>query len=329
MSAPGPAARKPPKKRRRSKDKGPLRQWAEFALALSALALVRGLPYWACRALAAAAGEAIFWLAPRRRRVARLNLRIAFPGMDEGERSRTARASCRSFVLTGLEGVKFLYRYDAEKARAYALRMVEGAEELLGRARALHDEARGCVFVTPHLGNWEFLLHAATLAGIPLVTVVRPLDNARLEKYLFGMRAGSGQEVLSKREALFHLRTALRRGRSVAILADQHAGKRGMEVPFFGRPASTTTAPAALAVHFQRPIVLAACLRRGGGLGHRARLGEPLWPDPAADSLAEIARLTAALNAQMEGFIRQAPEQYLWIHDRWKLLRGRGGSGQA
>ncbi|OGL60874.1 MAG: hypothetical protein A3J27_09465 [Candidatus Tectomicrobia bacterium RIFCSPLOWO2_12_FULL_69_37] len=329
MSAPGPAARKPPKKRRRSKDKGPLRQWAEFALALSALALVRGLPYWACRALAAAAGEAIFWLAPRRRRVARLNLRIAFPGMDEGERSRTARASCRSFVLTGLEGVKFLYRYDAEKARAYALRMVEGAEELLGRARALHDEARGCVFVTPHLGNWEFLLHAAALAGIPLVTVVRPLDNARLEKYLFGMRAGSGQEVLSKREALFHLRTALRRGRSVAILADQHAGKRGMEVPFFGRPASTTTAPAALAVHFQRPIVLAACLRRGGGLGHRARLGEPLWPDPAADSLAEIARLTAALNAQMEGFIRQAPEQYLWIHDRWKLLRGRGGSGQA
>ena len=325
MSAPGPAARKPPKKRRRSKDKGPLRQWAEFALALSALALVRGLPYWACRALAAAAGEAIFWLAPRRRRVARLNLRIAFPGMDEGERSRTARASCRSFVLTGLEGVKFLYRYDAEKARAYALRMVEGAEELLGRARALHDEARGCVFVTPHLGNWEFLLHAAALAGIPLVTVVRPLDNARLEKYLFGMRAGSGQEVLSKREALFHLRTALRRGRSVAILADQHAGKRGMEVPFFGRPASTTTAPAALAVHFQRPIVLAACLRRGGGLGHRARLGEPLWPDPAADSLAEIARLTAALNAQMEGFIRQAPEQYLWIHDRWKLLRGRGG----
>jgi len=329
VSAPGPAARKPPKKRRRSKDKGPLRQWAEFALALSALALVRGLPYWACRALAAAAGEAIFWLAPRRRRVARLNLRIAFPGMDEGERSRTARASCRSFVLTGLEGVKFLYRYDAEKARAYALRMVEGAEELLGRARALHDEARGCVFVTPHLGNWEFLLHAAALAGIPLVTVVRPLDNARLEKYLFGMRAGSGQEVLSKREALFHLRTALRRGRSVAILADQHAGKRGMEVPFFGRPASTTTAPAALAVHFQRPIVLAACLRRGGGLGHRARLGEPLWPDPAADSLAEIARLTAALNAQMEGFIRQAPEQYLWIHDRWKLLRGRGGSGQA
>lgn len=329
MNARRSAARRPPGKRRRSKDKGPLRQWAEFALAISVLALVRWLPYWMCRALAACAGEGIFWLAPRRRRVARLNLRIAFPQMSEEERTRVARASCRSFVLTGLEGVKFLYRYDAEEARDYALRMVEGAGALLERARGLHERAGGCVFVTPHLGNWEFLLHAAALAGFPLVIVVRPLDNARLERYLFGMRASSGQEVLSKRDALFHLRAALRRGRSVGILADQHAGKQGREVPFFGRPASTTTAPAALAVHFQRPIVLAACLRRGGGLGHWARLGEPLWPDPEADSLAEVGRLTAALNAQMEGFIRQAPEQYLWIHDRWKLLRGRGGSGQA
>jgi KDO2-lipid IV(A) lauroyltransferase len=284
---------------------------------------VRGLPDWACRALAAAAGEGIFWLVLRRRRVARLNLRIAFPGMSEAERTRVARASCRSFVLTGLEGARLLYRYDVEKAREYARKKVEGAEPLLARVRELHEGAGGCVFVTPHLGNWEFLLHAATLAGVPLVIVVRPLDNARLEKYLFGMRASSGQEILSKRDAFFHLRTALRRGRSVGILADQHAGARGMDAPFFGRPASTTTAPAGLAVHFHRPIVLAACLRREGGEGHRALLGEPLWPDREADSLAEIARLTAALNAQMEDFIRQAPEQYLWMHDRWKLLRGR------
>ncbi|MBI3126195.1 MAG: hypothetical protein HYZ11_01150 [Candidatus Tectomicrobia bacterium] len=312
-----------PKKRRRSKDKGPLRQWAEFALAFSAVGLVRALPYWACRALAAAAGEGIFWLAPRRRRVARLNLRIAFPGMPEAERTRVARASCRSFVLTGLEGVKLLYRFDAAKAREYTRRSVEGADALLARVRALHEEAGGCIFVAPHLGNWEFLLHAAALAGIPLVIVVRPLDNARLEKYLFGMRAGSGQEILSKRDAFFHLRTALRRGRSVGILADQHAGARGMDAPFFGRPASTTTAPASLAVHFGRPIVLAACLRREDGRGHWGLLGEPLWPGREADSLAEVARLTAALNAQMEDFIRRAPGQYLWMHDRWKLLRGR------
>ena len=329
MNAWGPAARQAPRKRRRSKDKGPLRQWVEYALAISVLAVVRWLPYGVCEALAAGAGEAIFWLLPRRRRVARLNLRVAFPEMAEEERTRIARASCRSFVLTGLEGVKFLYGFDVKRASGRAARAVEGVEALLARARSLHERAGGCVFVTPHLGNWEFLLHAAALAGIPLVTVVRPLDNARLERALFGMRASSGQEVLSKRDAFFHLRSALRRGKSVGILSDQHAGRQGLEVPFFGRPASTTTAPAALAVHFQRPIVLVACVRKERGRGYWASVGEPLWPEPSADALAEIGRLTAALNGQMEALIRRAPEQYLWIHDRWKLLRGRRGSGQA
>ena len=319
------------KKRKRSKDKGAPRQWVEYVLLVSLLGAVRALPYGVCRAVAAAAGEAIFRLVPRRRRIARANLRIAFPELGEAERLALARRSCRSFVLTGLEGAKFLARFDPRRAREMMLETVEGGEEVLKKARAAHEDAGGCVFVAPHLGNWEFLAHAGALAGIPLTIPVRPLDNRKLEAALRGMRAASGQEILSKRNAFFHLREALRKGRSVAILADQNAGAHGIDAPFFGRKASTTPAPAALAVLYKRPILLVSCLRReGASRRYEAFLSEPIAPDMGARSAKEeIARLTAALNEETESLIRKGPEQYLWMHDRWKLAKGGGRARRA
>ena len=119
------------KKRKRSKDKGAPRQWVEYVLLVSLLGAVRALPYGVCRAVAAAAGEAIFRLVPRRRRIARANLRIAFPELGEAERLALARRSCRSFVLTGLEGAKFLARFDPRRAREMMPETVEGGEEVL------------------------------------------------------------------------------------------------------------------------------------------------------------------------------------------------------
>ncbi len=319
---------RPPKrrgKRRRSKDKGPLRQNLEFAAVLSALFLVRRMAGWMQRGLAALLGETIFWCVPRRRRTALANLRVAFPEMAEDARRRIARASCRSFILTGLEGVKHLHGFAPSRARERVHELGAGIEAVFERARKHHEEAGGCIFVVPHLGNWELLTHAATLAGIPLTITVRPLDNKRLEKYLFEMRSTSGHQILSKRNALFHLREALRRGRSIGILADQHAGAQGVEVPFFGRPASTTTAPAVLALHFGRPIVLVTSLRRSGSHPHEAFLSGPIRPDPEADSRAEVERITAAVNRETEALVRMAPGQYLWMHDRWKLVKGWAG----
>ncbi len=276
--------------------------------------------------MAALAGEAFFWLVPRRRRIALMNLRIAFPEMDEKDRKKVARASCRSFVLTALESVKFVYRSNLEKSEKDMRRLVEDLDSILERVRGVHEKGGGCIFVIPHLGNWEFLSHASAVAGIPVTIVVRPLDNPRLERHLFEMRAASGQEILAKRNALFHLRTALRKGRSVALLADQHAGMRGLDVPFFGKPASTTTGPAALAISFGRPIMVATCLRRRDGKGYEALLGEPIWPDLEAESVEEIERITIAINREIETFVRERPEQYLWMHDRWKQTKLWGRS---
>ncbi len=318
-------------KRKRSKDKSAFHQWVEYALAISLLKLIRLLPYRVCRAISVVGGEMIFRLIPRRRRIARANLRLAFPDLGEAERLILARRSCRSFVLTCLEGAKFFARFEPERARAMLTNAVDGAEEILKKVRAAHEGARGCVFVTPHLGNWECLVHAGALAGVPLTIPVRSLDNRRLESALRKMRAASGHEIISKRNAFFHLREALRKGRSVAILADQNAGAEGIAAPFFGEPASTTPAPAALAILYDRPIVLVACLRgEGDGRRYEAFLSEPITPDVGARSAKEeIARLTTAVNEEMESMIRKGPDQYLWLHDRWKIAKGGGPAHEA
>ena len=311
--------------RKRSKDKGAFHQWVEYVLLVSFLKLIRVLPYGVCRAVAAVVGEAVFRFAPRRRRIARANLRIAFPELDEAQRLVLARRSCRSFILTCLEGAKFLIRFDPLRAEKTVREIVDGAEEMFERVRAIHERAGGCVFVVPHLGNWECLAHAGALAGVPLTIPVRPLDNRKLEASLYEMRASSGQEILSKKNAFFHLREALRKGRSVAILADQNAGGDGIDAPFFGKPARTTPAPAALAVLYDRPIVLISCLRKGDGRRYEILLSEPIAPDLSAQSAKkEIERLTRAVNEETENFIRRGPEQYLWIHDRWKLTKEQG-----
>ncbi len=317
-SAPHPA-------RKRSKDKGALHQWVECALLVSLLKLIRILPYGVCRVVAVLAGEGLFRFAPRRRRIARANLRIAFPGLNEAQRLVLARRSCRSFVLTCLEAAKFLTTFDPLRAKKMVCEIVDGAEEMFEKVRAIHEDAGGCVFVVPHLGNWECLAHAGALAGIPLTIPVRPLDNRKLEASLYEMRASSGQEILSRKNAFFHLREALRKGRSVAILADQNAGGEGIDTPFFGKLARTTPAPAALAVLYDRPIVLISCLRKGDGRRYEILLSDPIAPDMYAQSTrSEIERLTKAVNAETENFIRQGPEQYLWVHDRWKLTKEQG-----
>ena len=216
-----------PKKRRRSKDKGAFHQWVEYAVLVSLLRVVRLLPYGVCRAFAAVAGEAIFRLAPRRRRIARANLRIAFPELDETQRLVLAKRSCQSFVLTCLEGAKFLYRFEPRRAEETMREIVEGAEEMFEKVRAIHEDAGGCVFVVPHLGNWECLAHAGALAGIPLTIPVRPLDNRKLEAALYEMRASSGQEILAKKNAFFHLARGAAQGSFGGDSGGSERGRRG------------------------------------------------------------------------------------------------------
>jgi len=297
-------------------------QIVEFGAIYCLYLLVRLLPMALLRPLVAAAGDLAYALLPGRRRIAVENIRKTL-GVDPGSARRIARLSFRAFLLTSVpEVVKLRRHLIADDAADWLRRRNPGEELLFSKAKVIHDETGGCIFVTPHFGNWELLPYLAAIVGIPLAIAIRPLDNIYLERLLERSRKATGHQFVNRRNALMRLQRALADKRSVALLPDQHVFK-GMPVDFFGRPAATSPIPALLAVRHQRPIVVVACYRTGS-LRFGGHVGEPIWPQEAAGEKAEIERLTRAVNRAMEEVIRQHPEQYVWMHRRWKLVRSAG-----
>lgn len=293
-------------------------QILEYLGARALFSLARLLPLKQGHRVSRALGYLIYALLARRRAIALENLRQAFRGaVDEQEVRRIARASCYAFVATIFEAIKHQPLFNAPDAKERLRESTEGLDLLFQKAREIHEASGGCIFVTPHLGNWEFLPHVGTLAGIPLVIVVRPLDNPYLERLLYSRRAQSGQLIVPKKNALYLLQKTLRQGKSIGLLPDQSVGK-GIPVEYFGRPAMTTPIPAMLALLYNRPIVVVACCRKPEDFRYEGFVSDPIWPEASRDERSEIVRLTAQMNRQMEAFIRKYPEQYLWLHNRWK-----------
>ncbi len=302
-------------------DRGSFLQALQFLPVFVLLLVTRLLPMWLIRPLATVFADGAFWILGRRRRIAMDNLRHALgDSVSPGEIERIARASFRSFALTSMpEVVKLRPHLVGPDARAWLDRRAPEAREVFMRAKVLHESTRGCIFVTPHLGNWELLPYIAAVVEIPLAVVVRPLDNRYLERLLLRARSETGQLFLARRFAMMQLQQQLARGRSVAILADQSTVK-GVPVDFFGRRAFTTPVPALLAIRQQRPIVVVACVRTAP-LRFAGVLEGPIWPRETTNERPEIERLTQAMSHSMEAVVRDHPEQYLWMHDRWKSYR--------
>ena len=300
--------------------KGRWRQRAEFGLVWTLYQLTRVLPMPVIRGAMRLLGAVMFRLLGRRRRITLENVRHALGGrLPETGIERIARASFRFFGMTVPEVVKHRDRLRRPDAQAWMERQYADLSQLFQKARRIHDESRGCIFVTPHLGNWELLPYVSAAVGIPLVVVVRPLDNEWLERLLYQSRAGTGQVFIPKRNSLLPLQQLLNQGKSIGMLPDQSTMK-GLSVPFFGRPAWTTPVPALLAIRNNRPIVVVACCRAGAG-GWEGYVGDPIWPGAYDSEKAELLRLTEAMNAAMEAVILRFPEQYFWMHNRWKTYR--------
>jgi KDO2-lipid IV(A) lauroyltransferase len=141
-----------------------------------------------------------------------------------------------------------------------------------------------------------------------------------LEKVLYRQRQASGQIIIPKTNSMHLLQMALRRGKSVGMLPDQ-ATMHAISVDYLGRKATTTPVPAFLAVRYHRPIVVVACCRRSNDFEYEGIVSDPIWPDPRASKKAEMFRLTERMNREMGELVLQFPEQYLWMHNRWKQYR--------
>jgi KDO2-lipid IV(A) lauroyltransferase len=256
-------------------------------------------------------GDLGYVLTPRRRRLALLNLARAFPDVAPAARRRLCRHSYQHFGLMLMELSALLARPLEEtlaRIRIDGLEHVRSAMQRYGRV----------LLLTAHLGNWELLPAACRVTGFRLSVVLRPLDAPWLDRLATRLREKSGVELIDKRAALRPVLRALAGGRMVGILLDQNAARReGVFVPFFGRAASTSRSLAVLALRTGTPIVPAFIRREDGGT-HRV-VAEPALPlPPSGDVEAAIVSLTARCTEAIEAAIREAPDQWLWMHDRWR-----------
>lgn len=189
----------------------------------------------------------------------------------------------------------------------------------------IRSERRGCLLVSAHIGNWEWLGAWYSLTYGDLGVVAKPMHNPRSERLIRRIRQRFGIRRFSTRDRLPRaLMEHLRAGGIAAILPDQDARRQGAFIPFFGRAASTATGPAALAIRLGVPMVPGFLLREAPAR-FRLVLGHPMHPQPGADPRTEEIRLMREYHGQLENVIRRAPAQYFWWHRRWKTRPPRAG----
>ena len=286
----------------------PFRHSCEALAVRALLQAFRAIPFGASLALGRALGRLLALLDRSHLRLAREQLAAALGP----EASALAPAVYGHLGMCVAELARVEGR--ARRGEVGAWIGIEGLEHV----HAALAKGRGLAIVSGHLGNWELGAVAMASAGIPLSIVARPLDNPGLDERLLAIRRAGGSEVLSKRNALRAVREVLARGRALAILIDQDAREHGVFVPFFGRDASTIPSIAAVCLRAEAPMVVCAMRRHGGFRTHTLTFEPVESPSPTGDSKEDVRALTALLTGRIEARIRQAPEQWLWMHRRWK-----------
>ncbi|MGL6097765.1 MAG: lysophospholipid acyltransferase family protein, partial [Fimbriiglobus sp.] len=186
-------------------------------------------------------------------------------------------------------------------------------------------DRRPLLVVTGHFGNWEMAGYALGAFGFETFAIARVLDNPHLEQFLKRLRERTGQTVIAKKDDFDRLTTVLRGGGKVATLADQDAGPRGVFVDFFGRPASAHKAVALMAIEFDAPMVVVGVPRVGERMDYRIVCEDVIDPRDFADRPDAVKAITQRYHTALEQAIRRHPEQYFWLHRRWKTAPAKRG----
>ena len=294
--------------------KGKAQLYLEYATARALLSGLGALPRPLAVAAGRAVGRAAYALAGHLRRTGLRNLELAFPELDERGRKAILRGSFLSlgrqlgevsqFPRATAESLRGVIEYDAEDVK------------LLDVARA---RGRGVIFLTSHLGAWELLCFAHSVFHEPISFLVRPADNPLVERMVGRLRTRFGNQPIDKKAAARTALRLLRQGGTLGVLADLNTQEReGVFVPFFGHLACTTAGVATLALRTDATVIPVCApwderrkkfVFRGGPVIELVRTG-----DDVRDVEINTARFTAAI----ERHVRTFPDQWLWIHKRWK-----------
>jgi KDO2-lipid IV(A) lauroyltransferase len=294
------------------KTRSPVRNRLEAGAVHLFIAAARGATPERAEAVGRRLGRLYRALDSRRRKLATRNLALAFPEKSGRE---IAALSTAVFEHFGGLAADLLHALDEPLETLVARIAVEGIES----PRAALASGRGFFFLTPHLGSWEYSAIAAAAHGFPMSVIGRPLDNPLLDRLVRRLRTKSGNAVIPKADAARPILKILREGGTIGILADQRAQKPdALLAPFFGQPAATTSSLARFVDRTEALVVPAACIRVAPAR-YRLRFEQPIDVRTLPPAEREPAPLTTRFNLEMERLIREYPDQWLWLHNRWRL----------
>ena len=289
-----------------------------------ALRLVAGavgaLPRSGARAVGAGLGAAAWVLLGRLRRVGMRNLELAMPEKTEAEREAILRGVFRSLGWQVGEFCK-MGGYTAEQASKFI--HYDGLEHYLA-ARA---KGKGVLVLTGHLGAWELSSFYHSLMGYPMSLVIRRLDNPLVDEFVNRIRCLHGNRVIHKDDFARGLLSSMHRGETVGILMDTNmTPPQGVFVPYFGVEACTASGLARVALHSGAAVLPGFLVWEAAEKKYVLRFGKELELIRGSDAAENIVANTALFTATIERYVRSYPDQWLWVHRRWKTRpQGEGG----
>ena len=295
----------------------PLRHLAEYLLVRVLLSLIQAVSIetcqWAVRYVAWLAGDVL----RVRGTVVDENFRFSFPDLSAVERRTLAREMWEHLLLMVCE-VAHVHR------KLHETNWREHISDYNTRLLLKHAfSRRATVSVAGHFGNFEICGFMAGFWGVRVYTVARPLDNPYLDGLIKRFRQSMGQRILPKEDSAGQADEVLKTGGMLVLLGDQHAGHIGCVVDFLGRPASCHKALALFSLMNQAPMLLVNCTR--GNRPMQFQMGLDACADPLENQpeTAGVRELTQWYNHRLEEQIRRRPQQYWWLHNRWKEITGK------
>jgi KDO2-lipid IV(A) lauroyltransferase len=297
-----------------------MRHRLEYAAAWPIVKLLEVLPRPLAQAAAMGLGRAVYLLLPRLRRVGQRNLELAFPDMKPGQCRRILRGVYGSLGRQLAEFCRFP-RYTPENISRIAA--YEGFENF----DAAQRRGKGVLFLTAHFGGWEVGAFAHSLHGHRLRIVVRALDNPYLDRLVQRHRTLHGNSVFEKQDFARELLAAMKAGETVGILMDQNiTPPQGVFVDFFGHKACTASGLARVALRTDAAVVPAFTIWDPVLRKYRVHFDPALELVRTGDDEADVLANTARFTKVIEDLVRRYPEQWLWVHRRWKTRPEGEGS---
>ncbi len=289
-----------------------MREWLEYAAAWTGLKTLGMMPRPVARFVGASFARVAYAIRAPLRRAAMQNLKLAFPDWSEAKRRKMVRGMIRQIGWLAGEFSQFPNYTRGNIERIVA---VDGFENF-DAARRL---GKGVLFLTGHMSAWELAPFAHALYGYPLHFLVRPIANRRVDALINRYRCLSGNKPIEKNRSARAILKVLGDGGTVGILSDQNtAVEEGVFVDFFGIPASTTSGLARIALRTGAAVVPGFLSWDSVRRKYRLRFEPAVELARTGDEEADVRVSTARFTHVIEDYVRAHPDQWLWVHKRWK-----------